>query len=344
MTSDTSVTGAKLLDRLFDAIGRHRDAYNRRPLYAAFDTILADLVSDGVSEIVETLRQQARSNALTADAEEKETGDAPVSAVRLRSVALRNWKLFESVDLELPSKLENDRDVLLIGGRNGHGKSSLLEACVFGLFGIRAVSELGHLAEVMTGRRSARRAYAAAMESALSRTVEAGSEAMMSVKLVFDVDDEPFTVDRHWYFDDLGNFLETEEELILRTGEDGDILAPPASVLPLSWGQDEIERRIMPTSLAPFFLLDGEKIDQWSQGQLSELVRTGLDRVLGLDRYAALAASLEGYSAERGRDLAGVATSFDAGLRQEIETLSERLIEAQKELETLPPFKKLWLI
>src|SRR6056297_775826 len=57
-------------------------------------------------------------------------------------VRLRNFKCYADADLEL------DRGVTVIHGLNGSGKSSLLEACFFALYGSKALDTT--LDEVVT--------------------------------------------------------------------------------------------------------------------------------------------------------------------------------------------------
>jgi exonuclease SbcC len=52
--------------------------------------------------------------------------------VRILELSLRNYRVFEGVDLELPAR------VIGIFGENGSGKSTLMEAIAFGLYGVDA--------------------------------------------------------------------------------------------------------------------------------------------------------------------------------------------------------------
>jgi len=52
--------------------------------------------------------------------------------VRVLELSLRNYRVFEEVDLELPAR------VIGIFGENGAGKSTLVEAIAFGMYGVDA--------------------------------------------------------------------------------------------------------------------------------------------------------------------------------------------------------------
>ncbi|KHD70202.1 hypothetical protein PK69_09415 [Xanthomonas phaseoli pv. phaseoli] len=54
--------------------------------------------------------------------------------MHLESISLRDWKAFESATFEFPTPGKT-KNVVVIGGRNGFGKTSLFEALALGLFG-----------------------------------------------------------------------------------------------------------------------------------------------------------------------------------------------------------------
>jgi DNA repair exonuclease SbcCD ATPase subunit len=58
--------------------------------------------------------------------------------VRVLELSLRNFRVFEEVDLELPAR------VIGIFGENGAGKSSLMESIAFGLYGVDAARTKKH--------------------------------------------------------------------------------------------------------------------------------------------------------------------------------------------------------
>ena len=52
--------------------------------------------------------------------------------MRVLELSLRNYRIFEEVDLELPAR------VIGIFGENGAGKSSLMESIAFACYGVDA--------------------------------------------------------------------------------------------------------------------------------------------------------------------------------------------------------------
>lgn len=279
-------------------------AGNRRQLFAAMDQILDE------SELDERAGQLEVPSSVGGE------------AVRLDRLRLRNWKSFERADLAIP-RGEDARPVVIVGGENGFGKSSILEAFALGLFGRRALSDLGFLMHAGGGRAGQRRSYRSLVERNLHRSARAGAEAICSVGLDFTTADGPVTVERKWYFEPDGSLVEDEEELLLRVGEDRSLLDIPHGVAAMDWYQDEIERRILPASLAPFFVFDGEQVERWSERRLSDQVRSALARMLGLDDLVGLAEDLRAFAKDRERG-AGTERGPDvAALRAELERLEQ---------------------
>src|ERR1041384_3260544 len=65
--------------------------------------------------------------------------------MHLESISLRDWKAFESAIFEFPAPTKT-KNVVVIGGRNGYGKTTLFEALALGLFGrdgLRLVQRAG---------------------------------------------------------------------------------------------------------------------------------------------------------------------------------------------------------
>src|SRR5438552_13900170 len=52
----------------------------------------------------------------------------------LRSIRLRDWKAYANAIFEFPVPTRS-KNVVLIGAKNGFGKTSLLEALILGLYG-----------------------------------------------------------------------------------------------------------------------------------------------------------------------------------------------------------------
>ncbi|MDQ1232269.1 DNA sulfur modification protein DndD [Sphingomonas sp. SORGH_AS 879] len=297
-------------------------AGNRRTLFAKFDELLAAPELQGLDE------PRAAGDSITDR-----------GPVRLSRIRLRNWRSFERAELRL-GDADPARPLFIVGGQNGFGKSSILEAFAFGLFGRRALVDLAPLIGVTTGRNSLRRSYAAVMERVLHRAERSRREGACAVRLDFDTADGPIEVERKWYFDESGSLIEADEELFVHVGWNRELLRAPDGAEPFGWLQEQVEHRIMPAGLAPFFVFDGEQIERWADRRLSDQVRTAIERVLGLDDVVALADDLRAYAKDRERGAAAgdpdelVKLHDRIGrLRNTIASADERLVAVKEEVE-----------
>jgi DNA sulfur modification protein DndD len=297
-------------------------AGNRRALFAKFDELLAAPELLGLNE-------SHAAGGLVTDQ----------GTVRLSRIRLRNWRSFERAELCL-GNADPARPLFIVGGQNGFGKSSILEAFAFGLFGRRALIDLAPLIGVTTGRNSLRRSYAAVMERVLHRAERSKREGACAVRLDFDTVAGPIEVERKWYFDDAGSLIDADEEVFVHVGWNRELLRAPNGAEPFGWLQEQIEHRIMPAGLAPFFIFDGEQIERWADRKLSDQVRSAIERVLGLDDIVALTDDLRVYAKDRERgvaagdphDLAKLNERI-ARLRETIGSTNKRLVAVKEEVE-----------
>lgn len=292
-------------------------AGNRRALFARMDALFGDETGLAASDHSSWARPS------------RQTGD-----VRLAQMRLRNWKAFERAELTFPAG--NDRQsIVIVEGANGFGKSSILEAYAFGLFGARALSEVGFLISGATRASGQRRSYRALIEKSLHRSERAQNEGMSAVTLEFLTEAGPLSIERKWYFDEDGTFIDDDEELLVRAGSDRNPLPVPDGIDAIEWYQAEIERRILPVELAPFFLFDGEQVERWSERRLSDQVHFALTRLLGLGEFNALAQDLRDYSRDRERGIADIDFSQIERLEAAIQLRESALATQRAERDRL---------
>ena len=314
---------ARTIAMLLAARAASSGAGNRRALFARMDELLSHVADDFASAGVAS-RAPALSGALQGNG----------GRVRLARLRMRNWKSFESADIVLPDGGEG-RPLVVIVGPNGFGKSSILEAFSLGLFGRRAVSDLGQFASGTGGRIGARRSYRWVIHRSLHRSARALADGSCSVLLDFATSSGPVQVERRWYFDERGEPIEDDEEVFVRLGEDRFLLRPPPGVAARDWQQAEIERLVMPAALAPFFIFDGEQIERRADRQLADQVRSALTRLLGLDDLAGLMADLRDYTKDRERGFAEADAAAIDVLRANVERRITALTAQELELSAV---------
>lgn len=313
---------ASSLELMISARNLYGSSGNRRRLFNRFDEILAAPLDWSSLDWNPTVTRATRP-------------------FRFRRVVLRNWKAFERAELDLAAPL--DRPVALIGGNNGNGKTSLLEALAVGLYGVHAYIDRSRLARETEGAAAPKRSdYRQMIERAMHRQSYERGDRDMSVLIEIDAEEGPFEIERHWYFGEEGDFVESDEELILRAGEDRCLLSPPSDVPHAEFAFFEIQRRIAPASMLPFLFFDGEQIRRLAQRELGEQVRFGLESALGVSAMRGLIDDLADYSRDRGKEVQ--ADGIEAGLSSQIAALSTELTATRNELEaveaTLAPLRR----
>jgi DNA sulfur modification protein DndD len=214
--------------------------------------------------------------------------------MRLRTIGLRNWKSYGRMDLRLPG--DDQRNVVVVEGNNGAGKTSLLEAITFGLFG-RAGLQLVARA---SGLNRSDQSYDGFLERALNVAAR-GQAARMSVRLEFERDGDLVGVERSWHFTAAGRHRRDEEEVRLFDGPDLDFVLVPPPPDTAEFVRDFTARRLLSEHLAGFFLLDGEHLERLAGQSVDEQIWAAVEAVLGAPALRRLAADLRDYSRERRR-------------------------------------------
>ena len=215
--------------------------------------------------------------------------------IRLEQIRLRNWKAYANTTITIPSV--TDRNVTVIWGDNGAGKTSLLEALAFGLYGRDGINLVARAAR---GRSEA--SYDTFLERALHAPAR-GAEAMMAVELVFQgAKPGRLSLERAWYFTAAGKHHRDDEDVRIREGEDEDIVAVPGDDQREPFVRSYVAKHLLPQNLASFFIFDGEHVDRLAGRDLEGQVRTAVDTVLGVPVLRQTIQDLRTYARERRRD------------------------------------------
>ena len=235
----------------------------------------------------------------------------------LDEITIQNFGLYaerQTIHLTPPSAA---KPVVLIGGLNGGGKTTLLDALQLCLYGPHArISNRGSIAysEYLTRsiHRGARNPEAA-IEIAFRHTVE-GKE-------------DQYRLQRSWHVNGSGC---KESFEVFRNGS-------PEPALAENW-ITQVED-LMPPNIAHLFLFDGEQIENYaSLSNSSALIGAAIQNLLGLDIVDQLAKDLQVYERRKRtqeKDDAGRAEidATEAELR-DLRYRSEKLAEDRAALRT----------
>lgn len=178
--------------------------------------------------------------------------------MKICKLIIENYKSFQfPTEINFPAAGDGGRSIFLIGGMNGAGKTSIMEAISYCLYGARAEEIYRNI----------------------NRHEKARGNASVSFELVLEMDDlSELIVKRTW---SAGAAAEprardlTEKLVVVRDGK-------RVSVQSQEIWQDFI-RAAIPPAITQFFFFDGEKIQEIASDDHSEVrLKSSLEAALGI--------------------------------------------------------------
>lgn len=229
-------------------------------------------------------------------------------------IELTNFKCYQHQSFEFPRPAEG-RNLILIGGKNGFGKTTILEALYLCLYGRDATHHLGR-----AGLKE--NAYVRFLRDALHGKALATRRDQMRAAVRLMVDKaHGFEVTRTWYFDSKGNWQ--EEQVRLDEIRDG-VPRPLNADEQLA---DVLEAHVVPAHLAPFFFFDGEEVKKLADQDRTEWIKQGMESLMGVVLVKKLRERLTQYQNNRRQSLPDV---DKAKLDQMLASLNGKEIELKK--------------
>ena len=253
----------------------------------------------------------------------------------IKRIELTNWRVYHRAVIEIP-RGDSRSNVVVIGAKNGFGKTSLLEAVTLCLFGMRGLGNLVRTERTATNESAV---YNKFLCGAFHRLADLSSPKA-SVLLVFEADDSTeISVERVWHFGANREFRGQEDLFIRENGEDLPIPVSAAD-LPadrLTFLAAHIAQRFLPWTLSPFFLFDSLRVQRMARRDMKEQVRDGIEATLGVPIVNSLVKDLHDYATQRrNRGMAGRASDAKLeSLRLNIERGEAASKEATAELQDL---------
>ena len=213
----------------------------------------------------------------------------------LSRVELLNFKSYRQQVFTFPRPADG-KNLALIGGVNGYGKTTLLEALYVGLYGEEAVK---HKALDSAGLKA--KSYGNFLETAFHRLAPNNGDDRMEVQVEFMREDGgALRVTRKWFFNGRGKY--SDQKVIVETrAQTGAWMHRAEGVLP-----ELLESYATPPWLAPFFFFDGEKIAGLADEDRTGWVLSGLENLLGVKLVKELREQLTAYIDKKLREAGGV--------------------------------------
>ncbi|MDB9312807.1 DNA sulfur modification protein DndD [Spirulina sp. CS-785/01] len=207
-----------------------------------------------------------------------------------------------------PEKAGEPRPIILLGGMNGGGKTTLMDAIRLVFYGQRAqCSTRGNLS------------YGEFLNQCINHQTNGLEETLVELAFshVKDNQNVIFRVRRRWTKDPK-NVKETKDTLEVITDQWLD------ETITKTW--DERVEYILPLGISNLFLFDGEQVKELAEQEAPPLqVREAIESLLGLELAERLSADLDILMARKRKEIA------DQKQRKELEELEDKIAYLQKE-------------
>jgi DNA sulfur modification protein DndD len=185
--------------------------------------------------------------------------------MNIQSIKVHNFGVYAGDQAIYPASRMHGvgHPITLIGGLNGFGKTSLLEAVLLALYGSRspAVREQGL-------------AYSAYLESLMHRRCPSDAECWVELTLALPVENtlSLLCIRRHWR---IAKVRATEKLTVQRDGVEDAYLAE-------NW--DTYVEELIPVGIAGLFFFDGERISELAESdETTASLRQAIRTLLGLE-------------------------------------------------------------
>jgi DNA sulfur modification protein DndD len=194
----------------------------------------------------------------------------------LKKLTFDNYKTYygiQEIDLYIPEaeRKENGKNIILLGGLNGAGKTTILKAILYILFGKRGMNETE---------------YNRLFSNVINNSYFEEGGRNCSVSLILETDKgEEWHLKVKWYFKQDKTL--SHEERNLEVKKPGSNITKRASIDNIETYNKFIDR-IIPYHAAPFFIFDGEEIKDIILRQNSNEMKEAIHKITGMESYKLL--------------------------------------------------------
>lgn len=242
----------------------------------------------------------------------------------ISQISLRNWKAYEQVTFEFPAPVAK-QNIVLIGARNGYGKTSLFEAILLGIYGKDGFDLMRKPALLSGGDQQS--SYSNFLKSVLRKNSGDGMGSCSVNMTLIDDSGNPIEINRTWHFSSSGEHRKQDDAVKIYEGVERKPIGPPPNQNESkeAWYRDYIARNLLPSNLSSFFWFDGEKASVFAERDMAEQVTLGITDLLGISIIQELAKDLRTYASDRRRQVPEKSDGKIDELEKEQEASEKRL-------------------
>lgn len=214
--------------------------------------------------------------------------------MKINKITLVNFRQYQNTN-SITLDTKDERNIILIGGKNGYGKTNLLMAVVWCLYG----EDISKIDENFRREIQKEGSYPKYLKSSLNWDAEKNGISTFSIELELSEIELPETVESPIGKSFTCRLKRTFD--IITANEIFDIDIP--NISNTYWNSSDskkifINDYIIPIEAAKFVFFDAEKIASWAELSTKEegtVLNDALGKILGLDIYESLIKDLEIY-------------------------------------------------
>lgn len=225
-------------------------------------------------------------------------------------IELYNYGIYKGLhSLNLIDQTGN-KNVTLVGGMNGRGKTTILDSIFLCLYGRKA-------SEYITGKKEA---YTKVLKDRINKSSE---DKSTHIRLTMEMDDDENTIIsivRSWQLD--GKKINSKL-LVEKNGIEDAYLSE-------NW--EYYVEELIPFGIAKFFFFDNEKISQIADDDAFDKIKDSIKSVMGVTTIESLCAHVEKIRKEKNSNLK---KSGNNALSKESDELTQRIEECETKIRNL---------
>lgn len=239
-----------------------------------------------------------------------------------KKLTFDNYKAYyghQEIKLYIPEDLrkEKKKNIILIGGLNGAGKTTVIKAILYVLFGKRGIKEEEH-----------KKLFSNVINNKFFE--EGGRDS--SITLIIESDKgEDWELKVKWSFDNYKRVISESREIDVRK---------PGMKHGRHIKIDQLEvfnrfiDKIIPYHAAPFFIFDGEEINDIILRQNSKEMKDAIHKITGIETYRLLLEDLKSIQVNLQQTLLKANDSKKTiNIKNELTSIEEEITKAKERLE-----------
>jgi DNA sulfur modification protein DndD len=246
--------------------------------------------------------------------------------VLLKKLLFDNYKTYygcQEIDFYIPKQIREDqgKNIILLGGLNGAGKTTILKAIHYSLFGKRGTPHDEH-----------KKLFSNVINNVF---FDEGGRSC-SVTLILETDNgEEWELKTQWSFDHNKRCINENREITIR--KPGVKIGKQAHIENIEAFNRFIDKMI-PFHAAPFFIFDGEEIKDIIIRQDSSEMKEAIHKITGLEAYKQLLTDLSSMKSSLEQNLAKAVN------QEKLKNVQEELAATEQEMETLEKKKSVSIV